>query len=358
MAAFPLYCAPKKDRLRTQGAGDPETADGGIRTECARRGHLSRRALCSTTMLRAGEAEYGFPWASLPRLRTSRFPLGDLLVPSPLCDAQTRLRSQERIEWLRFDVSQKNVQMVATGNPNVGTRSAVRQLSRRLQNLSIVCLPAFGLYTSPRPVSLGGWGVRACTRVTPTTFFEHQKLKFGVFPCCRGVTANLSLFLEFRVRQSLISCVTDAGRCVAQLLAVFRHSPFAVISSNFVGDEQDWSRGTDVFRNGHKVLEYIVLPSFYVHKVPTNGGASVCLPQGVGLVNLAGFRHQFTSRRDVPRASGSHCSLSASPEEYEKFSVFWVVEFSTCPSYLAATCSVSFSPEELRKIGLVSEMTS
>ena len=38
-----------------RGAGDPEPADGGIRTECARRGHLSRRSLSFSRNLRAGE---------------------------------------------------------------------------------------------------------------------------------------------------------------------------------------------------------------------------------------------------------------------------------------------------------------
>ena len=38
-----------------QGVDHPETADGGIRTECTRRGHLSKRSLWISTNLRAGD---------------------------------------------------------------------------------------------------------------------------------------------------------------------------------------------------------------------------------------------------------------------------------------------------------------
>ena len=92
VAVFPRYCAPQKvqtgsaaagghrgvatrkatgDLATRRGAGDPETADGGIRTECTRRGHLSRRSLSNCTNLRAGELSEALPPAQpLQRLRT------------------------------------------------------------------------------------------------------------------------------------------------------------------------------------------------------------------------------------------------------------------------------------------------
>ena len=52
----------------------------------------------------------------------------------------------------------------------------------------------FGLYVSLRhPVSLGGWGVPACTRVRPTSLYEHQKSKIWNISLLTGYNSNLGL---------------------------------------------------------------------------------------------------------------------------------------------------------------------
>ena len=90
VAVFLRFCAHEKTSPATQragghrrvareddgrpgyprGAGVPEPADGGIRTECTRRGHLSRRSLSFSRNLRAGELS-----EALPPAQPSRFTL-------------------------------------------------------------------------------------------------------------------------------------------------------------------------------------------------------------------------------------------------------------------------------------------
>ena len=107
VAVFLRFCAHEKTSPATQragghrrvareddgrpgyprGAGDPEPADGGIRTECARRGHLSRRSLSFSRNLRAGELSevtpgpasfevYGSPACRSPSARQLTGPEG------------------------------------------------------------------------------------------------------------------------------------------------------------------------------------------------------------------------------------------------------------------------------------------
>ena len=80
--------------------------------------------------------------------------------------------AQTRVEWLR------GFRWFPNGSRD---RSIAVRLLRRGADFGQ--LPAFGLYMSlHHPVSLGCWGVLACTRVRPTVLHDHQKFKFGVFP--------------------------------------------------------------------------------------------------------------------------------------------------------------------------------
>ena len=53
------------DLTTRRGAGEPETADGGIRMRRPEKRGPSRGALSLSMMIRVGEAEYGYPWPSL-----------------------------------------------------------------------------------------------------------------------------------------------------------------------------------------------------------------------------------------------------------------------------------------------------
>ena len=133
MAVFPFPCAPQKDQSGSaadwrspksgdreddgrpgypRGAGDPETADGGIRTECARRGHLSRRSLSFSRNLRAGELS-----EALPPAQPSRFAWCHL--DATFLSATRRLVCEARKESSGCKVSDgsQNVQSFATGSP-------------------------------------------------------------------------------------------------------------------------------------------------------------------------------------------------------------------------------------------------
>ena len=113
MAAFPRYCAPQQDQSGSaadwrppksgdqkgdgrpdhpQGAGDPRTEDGGIRTERARREHLSRRSLWNSTNLQTGELSEALPPAQpLRRLWNSRLTLPRLFAPLMFAVSVVRL---------------------------------------------------------------------------------------------------------------------------------------------------------------------------------------------------------------------------------------------------------------------------
>ena len=139
MAVFPFPCAPQKDQSGSaadwrspksgdreddgrpgypRGAGDPETADGGIRTECARRGHLSRRSLSFSRNLRAGELS-----EALPPAQPSRFTLSARHawrhLDATFLSATRRLVCEARKESSGCKVSDgsQNVQSFATGSP-------------------------------------------------------------------------------------------------------------------------------------------------------------------------------------------------------------------------------------------------
>ena len=113
------------DLATRRGAGDPEPADGGIRTECARRGHLSRRSLSFSRSLRVGELSevtpgpasfevYGSPACRSPSARQLTGPEGrewfSKLSGSLLCHPDLVARRVTldaaccRLDDARFDV--------------------------------------------------------------------------------------------------------------------------------------------------------------------------------------------------------------------------------------------------------------
>ena len=125
-------------------------------------------------------------------------------------ESQTRLRSQERGEFPRC--------------PKVRERSRARSLAVRLlrRDGDHRHLPAFGVYMSLRqPVSLGGCGVQARTRVRPTAFYEHRKLQECKFPIdrARQQLSGLSVVQPPKSESRVILCETQANG-VALVLAV------------------------------------------------------------------------------------------------------------------------------------------